>query len=95
MWIGAQATNHRTTIRPNDERKFPRLRVCANDRGRERQKTQFQKENFCACSIWIKSIFTSATEDVNLLQRISGDLQRIFRIQPHIVGNNPTNSCND
>ena len=67
MWIGSQTTNHRTTIGPNDGRSFPHLRICADDRRRERQKTQFQKENFCPCSIWIKSILTSTTEDVNLL----------------------------
>ena len=59
------------------------------------KKTQLQKENFCTCSNWIKSIFTGTTEDVNLLQRISGNLPRVPRIQPHIVGNNPTNSRND
>ena len=80
---------------PTTGRLFSRLGICANDRRRERQKTQLQKENFCSCSIWIKSILTSTTEDVNLLQKISGNPSRILRIQPHNVGNNPTSSCND
>ena len=76
--------------RPDDGCQLPHLRLCANDR-----KRKFQKENFRSCSIWIKSILTSTTEDVNLLQRISGNLSRIPRIQPHLVGNNTTNPCND
>ena len=61
----------------------------------ENDKKLNSKKNFYACSIWIKSIFTSTTEDVNLLQRISGNLPRVLGIQPHIVGNNHTNPRND
>ena len=61
----------------------------------ENDKKLNSKKNFCSCRIWIKSILTSTTETVNLSRRISGNLPRILRIQPHIVGVNPTNPCND
>ena len=95
MRIGSQTTNHRTTKRPIDGCYYSRLGIRANDRRRERQRTQFQKKNLRSRSIRIESILTSTTEDVSLLQRLSGNLSRIVRIQPHLVGNNPTNSCND
>ena len=53
------------------------------------------KENFCPCSIRFKGVFTSTTENVNSLQRVSGKSPCFPRTQPYLVGNNHTNSCND
>ena len=53
------------------------------------------KKNVGSRSIRIKSVITSSTENVNLLQRISGNLPCFPRIQPCLVGNTPTNSRDD
>ena len=93
--IGSQTTNHRTTIRPDDGRQLPSFWICANDRRRQRQKTQFEKEDICASRIWVKSIFPGSAKNVNLLQGIFSNLSRFSRIQPYFVGNNSNDPSDD
>ena len=95
LWIGSQTTNHRTTIHPNDGRQFPSLGLCVDDRRRQRQKTQFKKEDNCASRIRIESILPSTAKNVNLLQGIFSNIPRLPRIQPYPVGNNSTDLSDD
>ena len=95
MRIGSQTTNHRTPIRANDGCQLPRLRLCTNDRRRQRQNTQLKKENFRASRIRIEGVFTSSTKNVNLLQRVLSNKPCIRRIQPYFVGNNLIDTRND
>ena len=48
------------------------------------------KKKFHPRGIWIKSVFTSTTKNVNLFQRIVGGLPRISKIQTCFVGKNFT-----
>ena len=59
------------------------------------KKTQFEKENFCPGRIWIESVFPSSAQNINLLQRIFGNLPQFCGIQPYPMRRITTNSCND
>ena len=92
MRIGAQTTNQRTPIPPNDGCQLSRLRLCAYDRRRQWEKTQSEKENFRTSCIRIESVFPCPAKNVNLMQKVLSDIPGISRIQPYLVGNNSTNS---
>ena len=53
------------------------------------------KKNFRPSCIRIDSVFPSSIKNVHLLLGTSGNLPRLPGIQPHFVGNNPTNSSDD
>ena len=59
------------------------------------RKIESKKKTYAPVAFGSKNFFARATEDVDLLKRIFGNLHGIPRVWTHPVGNNKTNNCLD
>ena len=57
------------------------------------QKIQSKRKTYAPVAFGSKFFFARATEDVDLLKRVPGNLHAIPRICTHPVGNDETNNC--
>ena len=54
-----------------------------------------KEEDLRACRVWIKKYLPRTTKDVDLLERILGNLHGISSVCTHFVGSNKTNNRSD
>ena len=91
MWTSPQTTCCRETIRTNDGRKHPSIRIRVYDGRKRRQKTTLQTENLRTSCLRLTRILSVTVKNVNILPRVPRHLPCIPRIQSHPMGNNTTN----
>ena len=54
-----------------------------------------KEENLRACRVWIKNFLHRTTKDVDVLERILGNVHGIPRVCTHFVGSNKTSNRSD
>ena len=82
------------TVSTIDDRcQFQEPGLPLNDRGGSKRKDNIDQEDVCTSGLWLQNFLPFTIENVNLRQRLFGNLLCIHGVQPHTVGLLQANNC--